>query len=370
MQRRHFLKHLSVLGAMSSFSLSHAKPPSPHHIIAASDDAKAQHGITWGSADTPQHVTLPWRGHGLAMHPLKPGRVLLFARRPGTECYEVDLASQRISHTYSAQAEHNFCGHGCFSQDGRRLFTTEMDNTTGTGKIGVRDSLTYRLLNSYDSGGIDPHEIHCLSDGKTLVVANGGILTHPSSGRKKLNLDTMQSNLVFLYADNGEIQRRLTTPWQQASIRHFTVSKQDQIAIAMQYQRAAVTHQDLIPLAGFLTPQQKDIQFAHQPDTLIAQMNDYAGSVVLHEALNLAAFSSPRGNIVAFWHTDGRYAGHHRMQDVCGLGISPDQAHFILSNSQGELRYIRTADLQEDRSLRQHFQNTRWDNHMLTDAKA
>ena len=366
MNRRHFLSTFSLLccgNAFAAASKAASAPLTP--FISASDNTEGAHFVSYGAAHAPHHISIPLRGHSLAMHPLKPHHALLSVRRPGTECYELDLREHRISQRFSAAAQHNFCGHGCFSQDGKRLFSTEMDNAVGIGKITVRDSQTYRILNSFNSGGIDPHEFYLLSDNKTLVVANGGILTHPNSGRKALNLDTMHSNLAFLNAETGELQHTLTTAWQQASIRHLALGRDDSIALAMQYQRQAVTHEDLIPLAGFVDKNHTEIRFAQEPEALLAQMNDYAGSVVLHEASNVAAFSSPRGNMVGFWQTDGSYAGHHRMQDVCGLGLNTEQTYFILSNSQGEVRYIRTDNLQEQVELRQHYENTKWDNHLL-----
>jgi len=365
MNRRNFLGVFSLLCWGNGFAATSktALPPLTP-FISASNNTEGAHFVSYGASNAPHRIAVSLRGHSLITHPLKSHHVLLFARRPGTQCYELDLRKHRISQRFSTAVHHNFCGHGCFSQDGKYLFTTEMNNASGVGKIAVRDSQNYQTLHRFDSGGIDPHEMLLLSDGKTLVVANGGILTHPDSGRKKLNLETMHSNLVFLDAETGKIQQRLTTPWQHASLRHLAIGSDDTLALAMQYQREAVAHNTLIPLAGFVDKNRAAIHFAQEPEALLAQMNDYAGSVVLHETSGIAAFSSPRGNIVGFWQTNGEYAGHHRMQDVCGLGINAEQTHFILSNSQGEVRYIRTDNLQEHVELRQHYANTKWDNHL------
>jgi hypothetical protein len=41
------------------------------------------------------------------------------------------------------------------------------------------------------------------SDRRRLVVANGGILTDPGSGRAKLNIATMRPNLSYLDATSA-----------------------------------------------------------------------------------------------------------------------------------------------------------------------
>lgn len=88
------------------------------------------------------------------------------------------------------------------------------------------------------SHGIEPHDIRMLTDGHTLVVANGGIITHPDSGRARLNLERMDSSLVYLDSRDGGLlgQWRLPARWKLLSMRHFTVNDQGDVAIGMQYQ--------------------------------------------------------------------------------------------------------------------------------------
>jgi hypothetical protein len=356
MNRRHFISSVLALATGALTFSAHAK--TTRFLVAASDNPNGEHFLTWHSGKT----AIPLRGHSVVAHPLKPNSVLVFARRPGTQCFEVDLQAQQITNTFMAQNGCNFSGHGVFSTDGTRLFCAEMHRHDGTGNITIRDSQTYKILQEYASGGLEPHQLLLLNNGNTLLIANGGILTRPETGRRKLNLNTMHSSLVFMDSGNGKIQMRLTTPWQQASIRHLSAAPDDSVAIAMQYQREAVAHRDLIPLTGFWHPGADAIAFNEAPEVLNAQLNDYVGSTVIHAETRVAAFSSPRGNLVAFWTLDGSYAGHYRLHDVCGLGV--DGEYFVLSNSNGEVHYVRAASLEEDAGLRQHFANTRWDNHL------
>lgn len=354
MKRREFLTVLSALGAGVWPATSCAKPRPT--LLSASDDAEGKHFL----AGEQGQVELPLRGHGVTIHPRKPATAVVFARRPGNQCFAVDWRQWRISATFDALPGHGFSGHGVFSADGSVLYCAEMDHKTGAGTITVRDGRDYRILRPFSSGGVEPHDLRLLADGETLVVANGCILTRPETGRKKLNLATMHSNLTLLNTATGQIQASYTAPWPQASLRHLALGRDGTLAIAVQYQREAVDHQDVIPLAGFWRAGAEKIRFLTTPETLIEQLHDYVGSVAIHDASQTAGFTSPRGNLAAFWRLNGDYAGHHRMRDVCGLGVTGD--HFVLTNSSGQVRYLRADTLREERT--QSFAATRWDNHL------
>lgn len=63
--------------------------------------------------------------------------------------------------------------------------STQNQYDSGRGVIGVYDVKdNYRLLETIPSHGIGSYEIKLLSEEKILVVANGGILTHPETGRQ------------------------------------------------------------------------------------------------------------------------------------------------------------------------------------------
>ena len=57
--------------------------------------------------------------------------------------------------------------------------------------IGVRDAQDgYRQIGELPSDGIGPHEATLMPDGKTLVVANGGIRTHPGQRPRSSSTST------------------------------------------------------------------------------------------------------------------------------------------------------------------------------------
>lgn len=322
-------------------------------------------GEKFSGLENAQTLASGFRGHGASQHLLRPHSVLLFARRPGVEAIEVDLPSGKIVARFHCAAGRHLFGHGCFSVDGSLLFTTEADYQNGRGVIAIRDAVDYRLLGEFDSFGVGPHDIRMLPDGKTLVIANGGILTHPDSGRKKLNLATMSSSLTYIDSKTGKKLDQQFLAEAKASIRHLDVSEDGTVVFATQLQREAAHHKRIVPLGG-THRLGGEVQLFLQPQMLIAQLNDYMGSVAVCNRSRIAGFTSPRGNLAVFWHLDsGEFRGYHKLRDVCGIAVSCDQQRFILSSSFGELRQLDAFSLQEQRSARRDYPDIRWDNHLL-----
>ena len=152
-------------------------------------------------------LPLPGRGHSFAVRP--GGReAVQFARRPGGFALVLDLARGAIARPVKAPPDRHFYGHGVFSRDGRLLYATESDFENERGVIGIYDAERgYKRQGELPSHGIGPHEIALLSDGETLVVANGGIATHPDLPRVKLNLPTMAPSLCFVDRGSGALRR-------------------------------------------------------------------------------------------------------------------------------------------------------------------
>ncbi|HBR97949.1 MAG TPA: DUF1513 domain-containing protein [Gammaproteobacteria bacterium] len=365
LQRRRLLA--SLLAAGVSPQVLATAMPEEEYILSAQGSHEQAYGLGQvrrhhGDA---QSASTGFRGHGASVHPLKPGIALMYSRRPGDRCVEVDLRTNTVKQAFVCPEGHHLFGHGCFSQDGTILFTSEADFRSGKGKIGIRDSRTYQRIGEYDSHGVGPHEIKLMPDGKTLLVANGGLLTHPKTGRKTLNLDSMESRLSYIDLSKGQQLEAFKVPEDKASIRHIDVASDGTVAIATQVQRAAMRHNELVPLGAVQKPGQA-LEMLAEPAVLIHHMQDYMGSVAINNRTRIAGFTSPRGNVAAFWHLDeARFVQYHQLHDVCGLGVSNDEQHFVISNSSGQLRFLDANTLQEDKTKRLHFPHMRWDNHLL-----
>lgn len=340
-------------------------------LLSAQGSNTDNYSLSWFGSNELHHsihnTKVQFRGHGITLHPNKANRAIMFARRPGSMGVEVDLVSGEVIQQFHCAKHHHLTGHGCFSHDGSMLITSESNYETGQGHIVIRDTKHYQIQKTYPSFGIGPHEIKLLHNENILVIANGGILTHPDSGRKKLNLDSMKPNLTYFDLAKGKRVSTVEYHESKASIRHIDISQDNTVAIGLQMQRFKGYHDKTIALCATHKLGANQINPLDTTKDIYQHLNDYVGSVCVSPKHDIAGFTSPRGNLVLFWHlSKQQLINAFRFQDVCGIALDIDKTHFVLSNSSGHIRYIRTTDLTENTQLRQSFTGYQFDNHLVT----
>jgi hypothetical protein len=354
-------------------------PLNQEFLFSAQGRDSKQYGLGWidniNEPDQAANYNVPsqFRGHGICQNPNVQEQIVMMSRRPGLHGLVFNLDKKMMTSTFSCKAGHHFQGHSCFSNDGEYLYSTESNSKTGEGLISVRETKTFQQVTQFESHGIGPHQIELMPDGDTLVIANGGLLTLPESGREILNLATMDSSLTYINRHTGDLisQHRLTKDlinndldMNKASIRHLDVAADGSVVMGLQVQRIAMKNDQLLPLAAIHKNNQ--LQLLTAPNNLIQQLNDYMGSVKVNNQTRTVGYTSPRGNLAVFWSLDDlSLQAFHNFHDVCGLSLSADNKYFILSNSAGKIRFIDSKLLTEDKTQRLYFANQSWDNHML-----
>lgn len=307
-------------------------------------------------------VPLPGRGHGMATSPVGR-RLVSFARRPGTFAMVIDLENRQPPQAIASPAGRHFYGHGVFSKDGRRLFAVENDFEAVRGVVAVYDVSGAGLtrIGEIESHGIGPHDIALSENGRVLVVANGGIETHPGRGREKLNLDTMKPSVVFLDAETGDLLARHALPahLHQLSLRHMAIDGKGRAWVGGQYEGAAG---DLPPLVIRMARDEAP-RILDLPETLAPRLNNYIGSVSASADGETIATSAPRGGRVLFWSaSSGDLLGVHQVADGCGVAPS-GAGGFMISDGNGGMTYL--ADPAESPEVLGRPAGISWDNHML-----
>lgn len=309
-------------------------------------------------------LPLPARGHSFALHP--GGReVVHFARRPGSFARVIDLERGAAVGDIASREDRRFYGHGVFDAGGRLLYATENDFDGERGVVGVYDARDgYRRVGELSTHGAGPHDIKLLSDGETLVVANGGILTHPDFPRVKLNVPTMKPSLVYLNRRDGRILKevRLAPELHRLSIRHIAVGRDDTVAFAMQYVGPAG---DLVPLVGTHSGDGEP-RLVTGPENVLRGMNQYCGSTVFDRSGCVFAVSSPRGSVYTFWDVEtGNQLSHATVPDGSGIAPGAGPETFLASSGSGGM-VIVDARSGDSRPIASAFLDSgRWDNHML-----
>lgn len=365
-ERRAFLA--AAGGALAWLAVPAHAAGTPLHYLGGRRmaDGRFAVAIADGQGRTIKMIPVPGRCHGFARRPGTTEAVAP-ARRPGTFCAVFDVSDHHAEANYfqSARGRH-FQGHGVFDPSGRTLFTTENDYDKGRGVIGIYDATDgYRRIGEYASRGVGCHELILLKDGRTIAVANGGILTHPDSGRAKLNLPTMAPNLAYIALADGRLLDRFQAPdarRRKLSIRHLAELADGRIAVACQDEGAVG---EGLPLVGLHRPGGGPGAFAvlQAPAAAWQAMAGYCGAVAADPAGRLIAASAPRGNRILFWDgATGAPAGELDLVDGCGVAPGPIAGTFAASSGTGIFVTGRRGAKPDGRP---DHDGLPWDNHLL-----
>lgn len=276
-------------------------------------------------------IELPSRGHEVVFSP--DNQAVVFARRPGTFAVAFSTDRSRGPRAFASPPQRHFYGHGAFSADGTHLYATENDFENARGVIGIYDATDgFRHLGEFPTHGIGPHDI--LLWGDAIVVANGGLETHPDFGRTKLNVATMQPSLVFLDRRDGTLMGLHTLPddLSKVSLRHMAEDAQGRLFIAGQHEGNPAR---IVPL---LARWHADTGLETLPvaDTAIARLNGYIGSIAVNR--DQLAVSSPKGGVmlqVSVNDPSQVEITHHKR--VCGL--SARGKGFAATSLAGTIRF-------------------------------
>lgn len=287
-------------------------------------------------------TALPGRGHEPVIAASRR-EVIVMARRPGRFLAVVDLADGTPRRQLSAPAGRHFYGHAVFDRHQRLLYTTENDYDGGRGVIGVWDTAAgYARAGELDAHGIGPHGLALGHAERTLVIANGGLLTHPDSGRAKLNLASMEPCLAVIDPRTGDLLRRLVLPRElhQLSIRHLAVATDGTIGFGMQYEGPA---DHAVPLAGTWAPGGA-VALLTQEAAGPADTHNYVGDLAIDATGRFLAASFPRGGRVGVWDLAARRpVGMVHADDPCGLAAEPGSGRLWISDGTGRLGRIEPA---------------------------
>lgn len=351
--RRQFIAGLLSTGFAPLPTWADAGTPAYLAAAARPDGSFVLCGIS-AACDIVFEFRLPARGHAAAAHPIRPEAVA-FARRPGTFAVVLDCVTGQPKAMLEAPEGRHFYGHGAFSKDGAWLYTSENDFSAGTGRIGVWDAgKGYARTAEFSSGGIGPHDLKRLPGTEMLIVANGGIDTHPESGRTKLNIATMAPNLAYIDAGKVVETASLDPALHKNSIRHLAVASDETVAFGMQWQG----HGAAPALVGS-HQRGLNIRLMSAPDADTRAMAGYVGSVAFTEDEQHIVVTSPRGGMVQSFHVNtAQLERAVSIVDVCGAATSPDGV--LLSTGSGVLARLTGKHVDEHA-----VPSYQWDNHLV-----
>jgi uncharacterized protein len=297
---------------------------------------------------------LDGRGHDIALSPERRLAVY-FARRPGRFALVVDLEKRVRKLAFTPPPGRHFYGHGFFSADGGLLYATE-NGPDDKGTLGIYDvAAGFVRVDAYSTGGIGPHEALILSDRRTVVVANGGMVTHPDNERLVLNLATMEPSLAYIDLASGDVIDRvgLAADLHQVSLRHMGIDGSGAVWVGGQYQGPPTDH---VPLLVRHVRGREPATIDASP-SVYGALRQYVGSVSPNLDGSLIATTSPRGGVVVEWDAaTGNVVSNRKLADVCGVAPGEFGSGFMVSDGLGQLH--------DEAGLVGDYPETAWDNHL------
>jgi hypothetical protein len=339
-------------------------PARARTLLSATDDAARRHHVTGIDLGSGARFSVPveQRCHEIVPDPADARRAIVVARRPGTLLFELDLAGRAIVRKVASPPDRHVYGHACFDPDGGLLYVPENDFARARGVVGVYDGRNLARLGEIPSHGVGPHAIALRPDGDTLVVANGGIHTHPAHDRRPLNLATMDPSLAYVSASSGRLVESFRLADHSAGIRHLAVAAGGEVAVAIQYE-GMVGHTG--PLLAY-RPGAGELRAAGAPERVARAMRAYAASVALDAGRGVAGITCPRGDLVAFFDTSsGELRKALPIRDAGGILLEPGERHFLISTGFGELHRIDAATFEPTSGSPVRFEGLRFDNHVV-----
>jgi hypothetical protein len=277
---------------------------------------------------------LDHRGHDCAVAP-DGGTAVVFERRPGRFGVVLDLRGRRRAAAFAVPDDRRLAGHGFFSADGRLLYAAEEDFGGERGVLGVYDvGAGYRRIGEVPTHGVGPHEALLLADGRTIAVANGGILTHPAFPRQKLNLATMEPSFGLIDGATGDllVKESLPPALHQLSIRHMAPVA-GAVWFAGQYEGPA---EDLVPLVGRFTAAE-GLSLLDADPVVWRAMDQYVGAIAASRDGARVAVTT-RGGTVTEWDVARRTVASVRAVADPG-GIAPARRRFVWTSGAGEVAF-------------------------------
>ena len=369
--RRQFLAFATGLLGAPVFAVTGRANPL---FLSAASDGDDHHWVIGfrnedGSIRQAFKHRLPARAHHIAVHE-GLGIYVVLARRPDRYLWVGDLQSGDRLAEIHVPFERHLYGHGVFNTDGSRFYTTENAWQLVNGDSGRitawhvsrdGDNISMTRGVEFPSYGIGPHELLLKPRENILVVANGGIRTHPDRDREKLNIDSMQPSLAYIDAASGNLleQHTLDPARHKNSIRHLDMNAAGQVVMGMQYEGEPF---DRVPLVA-VHSQGGPLTELWAPEPQQGQMSQYVGSVRFDTSGRFFAATCPRGNLVTIWDGErGEMVHDLRSRDGCGICAVADG--FLYTAGTGRINHydpVRDSITELDST---DTGSVFWDNHL------
>lgn len=127
-------------------------------------------------------------------------------------------------------------GHAAFLPDSKTVLVSERAPRQSLrykieshyGRVTIREPESMKILESYSTHGVDPHDIQLVEDGKYLVVANYGSVIDKATGKFGTPRRVVEASVTVLEIASGKLVDKRLTGARDTELRHLAAaSRQD-----------------------------------------------------------------------------------------------------------------------------------------------
>ena len=203
-------------------------------------------------------------------------------------------------------------GHAAFLADSKTVLISERAPRQSLrykieshyGRVTVREPESMKILESYSTHGIDPHDIRLVEDGRYLVIANYGSVIDKATGGFTAPRRVIEASVAIIETASGKLVDKKLTGARDTELRHLAAAGRDAV-FAIQ----ARTGDEAADAR-----QNRDRSVAYEADMTTTKDNAYLSAATLK-------FSQDPANVMEMGGEEARELMRH------GLSIQYDGLH-------------------------------------------
>ncbi len=282
-----------------------------------------------------QRIPLDFLAHGFSVNPRAPHQVAVFEKR-GPGAAVLDLRAMKLVGNVRCRQTRAYYGHGVYTPDGAHLLVVESDLASGAGVVSVRETTSYKEIDTFPTFGDRPHDCVPIDGGRVLVFTNGG---------GQLEGGGIPC-VTYVEASSRTLLERVTMSTPELNAGHAALARDGTLVVV------SAPRDGLPPetSAGGIHVRAPGgvAERLRAPGALDARVVGESLSVRIHDERGVFAVSNPSGDLVTFWSLATRgLLGSFDLAGPRGLEITRDRRSFVVAGSRlGGVKLVDVERLQ------------------------
>jgi hypothetical protein len=273
-----------------------------------------------------KRIPLDFLAHGFSVNPRAPHQVVVFEKR-GPGAAVLDLLAMKLVGNVRCKKARAYYGHGVYTPDGEHLLVVESDLATGEGVVSVRETTTYKEIDTFPTFGARPHDCVPIEGGRVLVFTNGGLAPADEAGGGGV------PSVTYVETASRTLLERVPMSTPELNAGHAAIARDGTLVVV------SAPRDGLPPetSAGGIHVRAPGAaaERLRAPSAIDARIVGESLSVRIHDERGVFAVSNPSGDLVTFWSLSTRaLVGSFDLAGPRGLEITGDARSFVVAGSR------------------------------------